>query len=227
MQGPWCPTSVQPDGVEANARRMSLGQAGVQPGPRGAHMTTTATKATLAAGLLAAAGVAGYWHYSPYLTVNAMRKAAEQKDVQSFSERVDYVKVRESVKSQLATKLAGQMRAGADEGQSSKGLKALGAAFAMALANPLIDAVVRPEFVMAALTKGEIEVVPGEVKEAVGVVEPPKDKPRWAFDRQGANKLVAYVKDPEAPGEIKAGLVFERSGFADWKLTGLNLPENL
>jgi uncharacterized protein YbjT (DUF2867 family) len=153
-----------------------------------------------------------------------MRKAAEQKDFQAFGERVDYVKVRESVKSQLATRLAGQMQADADEGQSSKGFKALGAAFAMVVASPLIDAMVRPEFVMAALTKGEIEVVPGEVKEAVGVVVPPKGKPQWAFDRQGANKLVAFAKDPENPGEIKAGLVFERSGFADWKLTGLNLP---
>ena len=176
-------------------------------------MTTTATKASLAAVLLAAAGVAGYWHYSPYLTLNAMRTAAEQKDVQAFSARVDYLKVRESVKSQLATKLAGQMQSDADEGQRSQGFKALGAAFAMALANPLID--------------GEIEVVPGEVKEAVGVVEPKKDKPKWAFDRQGPNKLLVYAKDPENPGEMNAGLVFERAGFADWKLTGLSLPENL
>ena len=190
-------------------------------------MTTTATKASLAAVLLAAAGVAGYWHYSPYLTLNAMRTAAEQKDVQAFSARVDYLKVRESVKSQLATKLAGQMQSDADEGQRSQGFKALGAAFAMALANPLIDAMVRPEFVMAALIKGEIEVVPGEVKEAVGVVEPKKDKPKWAFDRQGPNKLLVYAKDPENPGEMNAGLVFERAGFADWKLTGLSLPENL
>ena len=190
-------------------------------------MSTTAIKASLFAFLLAAAGVVGYWHYSPYLTLNAMRTAAEQKDFQAFGERVDFAKVRESVKSQLAIKLAGQMGSDANEGQSSKGFKALGAAFAMALANPLIDAMVRPEFVMAALTKGEIEVVPGAVKEVVGVTEPKKDKPKWAFDRQGPNKLIVYVKDTEKPGEVKVGLVFERSGFADWKLTGLNLPENL
>lgn len=190
---------------------------------------TTVAKTSLAAILLAAAGVTGYWHYSPYITLNAMRAAAEAKDFQAFNERVDYPKVRESVKSQLATKLAGQMRSDADEGQSSKSFKALGAAFAMALANPLVDAVVRPEFVMATLTKGEIEVVPGEVKEAVGVAGPntAKPKPKWAFDRQGPNKLLVYAKDPENPKDMKAGLLFERSGFADWKLTGLSLPENL
>lgn len=190
-------------------------------------MTNIASKASLFALLLAVASVAGYWHYSPYLTLNTMREAAEQKDVQAFNERVDYPKVRRSVKSQLAAKLAGQMGSDANEGQSSKGFKALGAAFAMALANPLVDAAVRPEFVMAAMTKGEIEVVPGEVKDAVGVAEPKKAKPKWAFDRQGPNKLVAYAKNPENPEEVKVGLVFERSGFAEWTLTELRLPENL
>lgn len=190
-------------------------------------MTRTATKASLFALLLAAAGIAGYWHYSPYLTLNAMRKAAEQKDFQAFNERVDYPSVRESVKSQLSAKLAGQLESDANEGQSRKSFKALGAAFAMALANPMVDAVVRPEFVMATLTKGEIEVVPGEVKEAVGVAEPRKAKPKWVFDRQGPNRLAAYARDPGNPDEVKAGLVFERSGFANWKLTELRLPDNL
>jgi hypothetical protein len=190
-------------------------------------MTHTTNKVSLFAILLVAVGVAGYWHYSPYLTLHTMRTAIEQKDVQAFNERVDYPKVRESVKSQLATRLAGQMGSDADEGQSSKSFKALGAAFAMALANPLVDAVVRPEFVMAAMSKGEIEVVPGEVKEAVGVTEPKKSKPKWTFDRQGPNKLVVYAKDPENQGEVKIGLVLERSGFAHWKLTELDLPENL
>lgn len=187
-------------------------------------MTTATTKTSLSALLLAAAGVAGYWHYSPYLTLNAMRKAAEQKDVQAFNERVDYPKPRESVKSQLAAKLAGQMGSDASEGQSSKGIKAVGTAFAMLLANPLVDAVLRPEFVMVALARGELEVVPGEVKAAVGVTEPQKAKPEWTFDRQGPNKLAAYARDADNPGEVKAGLVFERSGFADWKLTELRLP---
>ena len=190
-------------------------------------MTRTAARASLFALLLAAAGVAGYWHYSPYLTLNAMRKAAEQKDFQAFNERVDYPRVRASVKSQLSAKLAGQLEPDANEGQSSKRFKALGAAFAMALANPMVDALVRPELVMAALAKGEIEVVPGEVKEAVGVVEPQKPKPKWAFDRQGPNRLAAHASDPDNPGEVKAGLVFERSGFADWKLTELTLPDKL
>jgi len=39
--------------------------------------------------------------------------------------------------------------------------------------------------------------------------------------------MTAYAIDParpDAPNDERLGLVFERSGFADWKLTDIRLP---
>ena len=184
-------------------------------------MSITSNKTVTAAIAIAVAGVGAYWHYSPYLALKSMRTAAEKKDADALNAHVDYPKLRESIKGQLSAKLAEQ-RGSAPKG--GNGMEALGAVFAMALVNPMIDAMVRPEFVMSAMTKGEIEVVPGSVKEAVRVPEQKTAEPKWEFDRQGADKLVVFALDPEGKDQTKAGLVFERSGFADWKLTEVRLP---
>jgi hypothetical protein len=181
-------------------------------------------KTALASLILILAAIGGYWYFSPYWVVHAMRTAAEQQDAAAFNARVDYPRLRESIKGQLAAKLADEL---GSESESGTTIKALGAALAVALANPLIDAMVRPELVMAAMRKGEIEVVPRSVKDAVGVPEPKKAKPAWHTDRQGADRLVVYVKGPAKEEKNRVGLVFERSGFADWRLTELLLPDRL
>ncbi|UUZ77389.1 hypothetical protein LP414_09280 [Polaromonas sp. P1(28)-13] len=56
----------------------------------------------------------------------------------------------------------------------------------------------------------------------------PKDtKPKWTYERKGVDKLIAYATDPQKPdaqNPEKLGVVFERSGFANWKLTEVRLP---
>lgn len=106
-------------------------------------------------------------------------------------------------------------------------MEALAAAFAMTLINPVMDAMVRPEFVVTAMSKGELEVIPGSVKKAVGVAEPGKPEPQWTFDRSGVDELVVYAMDSGGQDPSKPALVFERSGFANWKLTGLRRPHDL
>jgi hypothetical protein len=50
---------------------------------------------------------------------------------------------------------------------------------------------------------------------------------QWNYERKGFNKLIAYPADPGTPSpsrEEQPGLVLERTGFADWKLTEMRLP---
>lgn len=49
----------------------------------------------------------------------------------------------------------------------------------------------------------------------------------WAYQRKSANKIIAYAVDPKKPDAAPSdsfGVVFQRSGFADWKLTEVRMP---
>jgi hypothetical protein len=179
------------------------------------------TKAVIAAITVAVAGVGAYWHYSPYLAMKQMRTAAEQRDADTFNAHVEYPKVRESLKGQLAAMMADKL---GSSGASSNGFEGLGAALGLALINPMIDAMVRPEMVMRSIQEGKLKPLPEATGDATETAEPAKE-PKWEFDRVGANKLIAYAVDPEGKDGIQVGVVFERSGFADWKLTEIRLPK--
>jgi hypothetical protein len=98
----------------------------------------------------------------------------------------------------------------------------------MGFVNQMVDAMVRPEFVMKAMQEGKMvsPAAPGRASSPESGTTSAKE-PTWEFDRKGANKVIAYLVDPENPGakSQRAGFVFERNGFADWKLTELRLPD--
>lgn len=180
---------------------------------------TNKSKVAVAAIAIAVAGLGAYWYYSPYLTIKSMRAAAEAKDADAFNEKVDYPKLRDSLKGQLAAMVAGKMVAGSTPGNQ---YEAAGAALALALINPLIDAMVRPEMVMKAMSQGELSVKPvsGRGEQAMSASQ----KPKWELERTSTKKVIAYALDPTEPSAAKFGVVFERTGFADWKLTELRMP---
>lgn len=124
--------------------------------------------------------------------------------------------MRESLKGQMSAMLAEQMK-----NSKSKGFGSLGAALGLALVNPLIDAYVRPEMVMKAMQEGAFDL---EGKKGPTAKESDK-KVEWDFERSGVNKVIAYAVDAAKPQE-RVGFVFERSGFADWKLTEVRLPRS-
>ena len=179
------------------------------------------SRTLISAVLVAVLAIGGYWYFSPYLALKSMRSAAERHDADAFNERVDYPRLRESLKGQLAAHMSQQASKSADSGAG-----ALGAMLGMALINPLIDAIVRPELVMQAMQEGQLKGLPGAQPGAAG------DQPatsaqevKWEVERKGANKLIAHGRDAGEPRADKGlELVFERSGFADWKLTEIRLP---
>ncbi|UJW79450.1 DUF2939 domain-containing protein [Hydrogenophaga sp. SL48] len=182
-------------------------------------MSLASNKAALAAIAVAAAGIGAYWHYSPYLVMKSLRAAAEARNADAFNEKVDYPKLRESLKGQMAAMVADKIGTGASTGNQ---FEAMGSAMALALINPLIDAMVRPELVMKAMSNGELSLKPGRAETR----QPgePKQEPKWDVERVSMNKVIAYAQDAKDSGAAKFGVVFERSGFADWKLTELRMP---
>lgn len=171
-------------------------------------------------GLVLALAVGGYWHFSPYLAMQSMKQSAQAKDAETFNSYVDYPKLRESLKGQLAGLMTEQARQAKGTGSPFQGA---GAALALAFINPLIDSMVNPEFVMRAMSQGDLS------SNAPAPAKPADDKPdvTWDVEREGVSKVLAHAHDPAHPGEVKFSAVFERTGFADWKLTAVRLPVEL
>jgi len=203
---------------------------------------TNSKRLSLAAIVLLCAALAGYWYWSPFLAVRELQRAAQQGDADKFNAHVDYPRLRESLKTQLSVILSQKL--GTSKEPASP-MAALGNLIGSSLVGPLVDAMVRPETVMAALQNGRLAKSAAEAPAAVPPNSPPvppaatgaagatanpatePGKTHWKIDRQGASRVTAYAVDPARPDEPdtdRLGLVFERSGFVDWKLTDIRLP---
>lgn len=178
----------------------------------------------------AALGIAGFWYWSPFLAMHQMADAAKSQDAETFNEYVDYPRMRESLKGQFQARMAATMSPSSQDNPFA----GLGTMLSMALVNQMVDAMVRPEFVMKAMQEGKVRLEreqarePGSANAGAAGTADARKQPKLVHDRKGVNKLVTYVVDPEhpeAPRTQQASLVFERSGFATWKLTELRLPE--
>lgn len=178
---------------------------------------TVKTWGSLVAAWVAALG--GYWYASPYLALRHMQAAAQARDAERLNAQVDYPRLRESLKGQFSSRLAHEL--GGDAG-SQDALGQWGAALGSALGDRLIDALVQPEMVMRALTEAELRPRMGHDKPDEGSATKPAVT--WTSERVNLNTLVVYGhRQADAP-EDRLALVFERSGFADWKLIEIRLP---
>ena len=197
-------------------------------------MSSKSIRTATVAGVLALAAVAGYWYWSPLLVIRNMQAAAQAKDADTFNDYVDYPKLRESVKGQFTALVTDSL---AKSKASENPFAALGTMMALAMVGNVVDAMVRPEAVMHAMQDGKLaqpgkqssEAPPmstGTARQTGGASES-SGKAEWSYERKGANKLIAYATDPQrpdAPANDRLGIVFQRTGFADWKLTEVRLP---
>lgn len=101
-------------------------------------------------------------------------------------------------------------------------MAALGQVMAVALINPMIDAMVAPAGMMAMMQSNKpISSFPGSSKSTLQASS--TTTPDYAVADQGWDKIVVHNKlsGPEA-----GGFVFRRNGIWDWKLSGINLPKD-
>jgi hypothetical protein len=91
---------------------------------------------------------------------------------------------------------------------------------ALALADKIVDAMVRPEMVMHAMARGELKpkaAGAADGRSATGT------SPNWTVERFGVNRVMVSVGGAR-PTEDSLTLGLDRSGFASWKLTEVRLP---
>jgi len=170
--------------------------------------------------MTACAGVAAYWYFSPYLTLYQVAMAVKAKDAAALNQTIDYPRVRESLKGQFSAQMTKKMG-----DPSANPFSALGSMIGMALVNPLVDALVRPEMVMQMMKDGQVQTDKPAPAPAPAASEPAANaKPQWRVDREGVDRVIAIPQKGALPGPANdVGFVFERSGFASWKLTEIRI----
>lgn len=185
-------------------------------------------KSALVVILAALLTIVAYWYWSPFIAIKSMQSAAQANDADAFNTHVDYPRLRESLKGQFSAIMAEKM---GKSGDSKNPFGAIGSVLGLAMVDKIVDAMVRPETVMRGMKSGQFGPKPPvpETPELGGdgtstrADTGAEKKQKWTYERRSTDLLIAYREGP-APNNEKVGIVFERSGFAHWKVTELRLP---
>jgi hypothetical protein len=161
--------------------------------------------AAVAAVLIVIASSALWYFESPAWTLKGMKDAAQSQDADALNAYIDYPALRESLKAELMARMR-------TEAQKDKSIfNGFGLAIGSAMLGPLIDRLVTPSGLRAALLANRQENI-GPAASALRLPQQP------VVIRRGFSEFVVTTK--RQPG---SGLVFKRHGVS-WLLSGVELP---
>jgi hypothetical protein len=167
----------------------------------------------LAAAVLAIVGA--FYFGSPYWTASNFRDTITSGNVDDIEQTVDFPSVRESLKSQMNLALTEKMQN--DPEMQNNPFAGLGMMLMPAIVEKAVDAYVTPEG-LAKLAQGKAIGDETPTEGADGELE---FQTEWV----GLDRFRVTIEGEEAE-DTGAGLLFERKGFADWKLIKLELPDS-
>lgn len=153
----------------------------------------------------------GVWYFeSPVWTLEAMKNAATADDPNALNSYIDYPALRQSLERELRAKLV------SDAQKDNSGLSTLKVAIGAAMVRPVVDAIVTPEGMSAALRARRTEQDVGGDKPDSLIRLP--DHPM--IERRGLSEFILTASDH--PG---SGMIFVRNGLS-WKLSGVELASD-
>lgn len=159
-------------------------------------------------GLIIAAGV---WYFeSPVWTLKAMKNAATADDPSALNAYIDYPALRQSLEQEVRAKLM------SDAEKDNSGLSALKIALGSAMVRPVVDAIVTPEGVSAALRARRTEEDIGSSKPG-SLIRLPEHP---MIERRGLSEFTLTEQDHRG-----SGMIFVRHGLS-WRLSGVELASN-
>jgi hypothetical protein len=160
--------------------------------------------AAVLAALIAIAASALWYFESPAWTLKGMKDAAQSHDADALNAYIDYPALRERRKAELMARML------AEAPTDTSGIGALGIAFGSALMGPMIDGLVSPAGMRAALLANRQE----NTAPAASALHVPKEP---VIVRRNFSEFLVTSK-----GQPNSGLVFKRHGLS-WMLGGVEL----
>ena len=184
---------------------------------------------------LAAAGtgilLGAYYAASPWLFVFKLKQAFEKKDTRHIEKIVDFPELREDFK-EIAEAAIMQKAATELEGNP---FAALGIMMANALIDPLIDQVISPAGLQALLSTGEMSIQSSNFldennswssKESTAEEFQPSPDLSVKMSYTDLNEFKIELSNKSVIAE-PISLFMERERFADWKVTGIEIPQSV
>lgn len=157
------------------------------------------------------AALAAWVFFSPYLAVNSMKSAADRRDAETLSGYVDFPALKENLKSTLLA----QMMDDAANSQDDDPFGAVGTALAMAMAGPMIDAMITPTAVEM-MMKGDMPSIDEKSESRSTDTD-------MSMYYKNFSTFIVSVKERDATSK-PIGLIFKRHGIGSWKLSGVQMP---
>lgn len=150
------------------------------------------------------ATLGSYWYWSPLLALQQMRSAVEAKNSYAFDSYVDYKKLRENIKRQLVVTM---FKASKDD------------TIAASLADRYLEDMVQPKAVMARFDLWQLEARARD-NATHGTTGPALIH---STERPTSSHFISSLYQEGEPPDQRLNLVLERSGFATWKLTSIQV----
>lgn len=161
--------------------------------------------AAVAAAVIVTASSTLWYFEAPAWTLKGMKDAAQSHDADALNAYIDYPALRESLKAELMARMMAEAQ------KDKSGFGALGMAVGSAMMGPMIDGLVSPAGMRAALLANRQE----NTTPAASALHVPKEP---VIVRRNFSEFLVTAK-----GQPNSGLVFKRHGLS-WMLSGVELP---
>lgn len=190
---------------------------------------------------LVALGLAGYFFASPYVVLQQLKTAVDEKDAQTIIDHIDFEGLKSSVKSQLNAELQKQlpqMNLSEQNPQSfDDSAQLMGAMLAGAMINGIVDNVVSPNSIETLINTKDLGVnlnqamknLPQIAQNHAQQQTPPADNAAahnddWQIDTAYRSMNEFGVTLQRKDSKKAATVVLSRDGLFDWKISGVELP---
>jgi len=167
------------------------------------------------------------WMYvSPYLAIRNLKRAAMEGNTDTLRERVDFPALRASLKEEFAGQLSDSALHNINK--DDEPFAAIGTALAGGVLDVMIDQFVTPQTIERIVQGKTVEGAPNQV---AGIVDrfsqqekKNEDEARVSSGYESYGRFVVRIFPPQS-NESLATLVFLRSEFVIWRLSGIRLPD--
>lgn len=170
-------------------------------------------KITLAA-TVAAIAIVATAYASPYYALHQIKTAVAERNADALASHVDFPALRDSVKTQLQTAMAGSVQAA---GGSDNPFAAMGQAIAGAMMGKMVDAMVSPAGVVALVNKSAVSPQAGADDGASASTGDAREKAGYSAGYTAWDTFAVRSKD----GEKHGALLMKRHGLWGWKLSAI------
>jgi hypothetical protein len=173
--------------------------------------------------VLAVVALGAVLYYSPLIAIRNMQQAIERRDAAAVADYVDFPALRDNLKNTFTAKLVAGEGSGKDAG-----VNAMVAAFGSLFIGTLVDAMITPEGlaeVMRGKPLGAAKAGALGKKKAAPVASEkarPEMEQTWHYETWNRVLVSTRERGSTTPA---VGLVLERQGLANWRLTGFRFPE--